>query len=121
MLAPGLQILADSCRSITTLVGFNKCRANVSITVLGNPKTVVLAARGILPDVHANPGHQFPGVRKSFDVTNLCNHRQCKGILDAFVTGQGLNRWLLAWRACQHFDLLTILDQNLIERLKLTQ
>ncbi len=71
MLAPGLQILTDFCGSITTLVGFNERRANVSIAVLGNPETVVFTARGVLPDIHADPGHQFSWVGKSFDITNL--------------------------------------------------
>jgi len=60
-------------------------------------------------------------IEKAIDVTNLGNHRQCKDILDALVTGQRLNRRLVAWRACQRFDLLTIIGQNLIERFELTQ
>jgi len=74
--------------SITALVGFNEGRANVSIAMFGNPEAVVFAAGGVFPDIHADPGHQFSRMRKSFDVTNLCNYRQCKDILDALVTGQ---------------------------------
>jgi len=58
------------------------------IAGLGYAKTVVFTARGIFPDIHADPGHQFSWMGKSLDITNLCNHRQCKDILDAFLTGQ---------------------------------
>jgi hypothetical protein len=75
MLAPGLQVLTGLCGSITALVGLNEGRANVLITKFGNPKAVVLAARGVLPNIHADPEHQFSWMGKSFDVTNLCKRR----------------------------------------------
>ncbi len=51
-------------------------------------------------------------MRKAFDVTDFGNHRQGKDVLDPFVTGQGLNRFLVAWRFGKDLDLLIVRRQD---------
>ena len=49
---------------------------------------MVFATRGIFPDIHVRPAHQFGRVGETFDITDFGDHGQGKQILDAFVTDQ---------------------------------
>ncbi len=60
-------------------------------------------------------------MRKAFDVTDLGDHRQGKLVLDLFVTGQGLNRFLVVWRFVKDVDLLIVLRQDGVLAFQLTQ
>jgi hypothetical protein len=56
------------------LVGFNESGKQVLITMFGNAKTVVLASRGVFPDIHANPGHQSSWAGEALYVSDFGNH-----------------------------------------------
>jgi hypothetical protein len=83
--------------------------------MLGNTEAVVLASGGILPDIHANPGRQLSGMGETFHVADFGNHGQGEEIFDAFVAGQGLYRLFILWCLRQHFNLLVIFSQDIIE------
>ena len=72
--SPGLDVFGDACRSVTTLVGFNEGGAQIAITLFGDAKTIVLAARRIFTDIHADPGDELPWVGEALDVTDFSNH-----------------------------------------------
>jgi len=80
--------------------------------MFGNTEAVVLATRGILSDIHTNPGHQLPWMGETLHVSDFGNHGQGKEILDAFVTGQGLNRLFVPRCVCHDFCLLAVLSQK---------
>lgn len=67
------------------MVGFDKRRAQIAITLFGNAKTVVLAAGGIFPDIHADPGHQLPRMGEAFDIADFSDHGQGEEVLDTLV------------------------------------
>ena len=85
MLAPGLQVLANFRRSITPLVGFNERRANVSITMLGNPKTIVLAAK--IEGHNGDSNNQGP--------TQVTNRSDVSSFISAYRGGNPTAQW---WR-----------------------
>lgn len=75
-------MLGWSGRAITALIGFNESGPQVAIALLGDAKTVVLAARGLFPDIHPNPGHPLSWVGETLNLSDFGNHAEGKEILN---------------------------------------
>ena len=89
---PGFDILAGPGGAITALIRCDERRAQIAKALFRNPKAVVFAAGGMLPNIHAQSRHQLTWVLKSFDITDFRDHGQRKDMLDTFGARRGLDQ-----------------------------
>jgi len=104
----GLQLLADDGCAIAPLIRLDEGGADIAIAMFRDALPMMGALRGIFPDIHTHPGDQLAGVGKALDVADFRNHREGKGMLDPFITDQGLHRFRIAFSGGQLLDLLVI-------------
>ena len=83
------------------------------------PKRCDLPLRGVLPDIHADPGNQLPRMRETLHITDLGDHGQGGQMLVALVTGQRLDRLPIPGCCRQRLHLLAIRRQDLVQALEL--
>ncbi len=57
------------------LIRLDEGRAPIAIALFRDAQTLVFAPGGILPDIHADPGHQLAWVGKTRDVADFRYHR----------------------------------------------